>query len=369
MNLQLTPPDSTQLPWVKLASAQRVSPKSWLEVLERYQLSPHELLKENTALCEKTKALIGQISQPYVDAAFKWKEAGQNRHIITLDSPFYPALLKQLDSPPLVLFATGNLELLGQKQIAVVGSRRASHQGKRIANDFSLGLSNNGVVVTSGLAMGIDSAAHQGAMAGSTGTIAVMGTGPDKVYPAKNIKILNDINDNGGLSISEFFPGQGPKPWHFPRRNRIIAALSLGTLVVEAKIKSGTLITANLAADLGREVFAVPGNIFHAYSEGCHWLIQQGAKLVTTSNDILEEIEVYPEQISLGIDEQDEKSAANSLATDKLLASVDYDITAIDVIAQRNALSVSQAMASLLEYELRGLVAAVPGGYVKLRGK
>ena len=369
MSLQPIHPDSTLLPWVKFASALRVSPKSWLEVLERYQLSPPELLKEYAALCEKTKALIGQISQQHVDAAFNWKETGHSRHIITLDSPLYPELLKQLDSPPLVLFATGNLELLRKKQIAVVGSRRASHQGKRTANDFAQGLSNNGVVVTSGLAMGIDSAAHQGAMAGSTGTIAVMGTGPDKVYPAKNIKILTDINDNGGLSITEFFPGQGPKPWHFPRRNRIIAALSLGTLVVEAKIKSGTLITANLAADMGREVFAVPGNIFNAYSEGCHWLIQQGAKLVTTSNDILDEVGVYPEQISLGIDEQDEKSAANSLATDKLLASVDYDITAIDVIAQRNALSVSQAMASLLEYELRGLVAAVPGGYVKLRGK
>jgi DNA processing protein len=268
-----------------------------------------------------------------------------------------------------VLFATGNKAHLQKPQIAIVGSRRASLQGKRIANDIAFGLSSNGVVVTSGLAMGIDSAAHQGALSGSTGTIAVMGTGPEKIYPAKNSKLYEAINNDGGVSVTEFFPGQGPKPWHFPRRNRIIAALSLGTLVVEAKIKSGTLITANLAADMGREVFAVPGNIFHEYSEGCHWLIQQGAKLVTNINDILDEVGVQPEQLGLNVDEQNEKSTANSLATDKLLASVDYDITAIDVIAQRNALSVSQAMASLLEYELRGLVAAVPGGYVKLRGK
>ncbi len=369
MHLQSSHSDNAVLSWVKLASAQRVSPKVWLDTLAHYHLTPHELLSKNSALCEKTRTLISQVSQKYIDVAFKWQEAGENRHIITLDSSFYPELLKQLDSPPLVLFATGNLQLLQKKQIAVVGSRRATLQGKRIANDFSLDLSNKGIVITSGLAMGIDSAAHEGAMAGSAGTIAVMGTGPDKIYPPKNTTLLSKINNNGGVSITEYFPGQGPKPWHFPRRNRIIAALSLGTLVVEAKIKSGTLITANLAADMGRDVFAVPGNILHAYCEGCHWLIQQGAKLVTNSNDILNELGVHPEQFSLGIDELNEKSEANSLATDKLLASVDYDITAIDVIAQRNALSVSQVMASLLEYELRGLVTAVPGGYVKLRGK
>lgn len=369
MNSQLPLQNSEVNAWLALASAQRVSPKLWLEALERYQLTPYALANDSTTLPEDVKPLTAQISQPLIDAALKWCQADSNRHIISLSSSYYPTSLKQLDSPPLVLFATGDIQLLQKPQIAIVGSRRASLQGKRIANDIAFGLSNNGIAVTSGLAMGIDSAAHQGAMSGSTGTIAVMGTGPDKIYPAKNSKLYDLINREGGVTITEFFPGQGPKPWHFPRRNRIIAALSLGTLVIEAKIKSGTLITANLAADMGREVFAVPGSIFHAYSEGCHWLIQQGAKLVTNINDILVEIDVEPEQLGLNVDEQSEKSTANSLATDKLLASVDYDITAIDVIAQRNALSVSQAMASLLEYELRGLVAAVPGGYVKLRGK
>lgn len=361
--------DSEALAWIALASAQRVSPKLWLEALEKYQLSTVDLASNASTLPDNVKQLTSQISPSLVDAAQNWLRGSDNRHIIPLTSCSYPESLKQLDSPPLVLFATGNKAHLQKPQIAIVGSRRASLQGKRIANDIAFGLSSNGVVVTSGLAMGIDSAAHQGALSGSTGTIAVMGTGPEKIYPAKNSKLYEAINNDGGVSVTEFFPGQGPKPWHFPRRNRIIAALSLGTLVVEAKIKSGTLITANLAADMGREVFAVPGNIFHEYSEGCHWLIQQGAKLVTNINDILDEVGVQPEQLGLNVDEQNEKSAANSLATDKLLASVDYDITAIDVIAQRNALSVSQAMASLLEYELRGLVAAVPGGYVKLRGK
>ncbi|TKB02526.1 DNA-protecting protein DprA [Alteromonas portus] len=369
MNLKSFQTDSETLAWTALASAQGVSSKIWLQAIEYYQLSPEELALNTSSLPEDVKKLTDQISQPLIDAALKWNKMDENRHIIAYSSSYYPESLKQLDSPPLVLFATGNCTLLQSPQIAIVGSRRASLQGKRIANDIGFGLSEYGIVVTSGLAMGIDCAAHQGALSGSTGTIAVMGTGPEIVYPAKNSKLYETINDSGGVTVTEFFPGQGPKPWHFPRRNRIIAALSLGTLVVEAKIKSGTLITANLAADMGREVFAVPGNIFHAYSEGCHWLIQQGAKLVTNINDILDEIGVQPTQLGLNVDQQNEKSTANSLATDKLLASVDYDITAIDVIAQRNALSVSQAMASLLEYELRGLVAAVPGGYVKLRGK
>ena len=369
MNLKSSQTDSEILTWTALASAQGVSSKIWLQAIEHYQLSPEELALNASSLPEDVKKLTDQISQPFINAAFKWSQVDDNRHIITYTSSYFPESLKQLDSPPLVLFATGDRALLKSPQIAIVGSRRASLQGRRIASDIAFGLSECGIVVTSGLAMGIDSAAHQGAMSGNSGTIAVMGTGPEKVYPAKNSKLYEAINNDGGVTVTEFFPGQGPKPWHFPRRNRIIAALSLGTLVVEAKIKSGTLITANLAADMGREVFAVPGNIANAYAEGCHWLIQQGAKLVTNISDILDEVGVQPEQLGLNVDEQNEKSTANSLATDKLLASVDYDITAIDVIAQRNAISVSQAMASLLEYELRGLVAAVPGGYVKLRGK
>ncbi len=369
MSLQSSQLDSEALAWITLASAQSVSPKLWLKALEQYQLSSVELASNGLSLPDDIKQLTKNISPSLIDAATNWLQASNNRHIVPLSSAYYPELLRQLDSPPLVLFATGDKALFQKQQIAIVGARRASLQGKRIASDIALELSNNGIVVTSGLAMGIDSAAHQGALSGTTGTIAVMGTGPEKVYPAKNSKLYESINNDGGVTVTEFFPGQGPKPWHFPRRNRITAALSLGTLVVEAKIKSGTLITANLAADMGREVFAVPGNIANAYAEGCHWLIQQGAKLVTNISDILDEVGVQPEQLGLNVDEQNEKSTANSLATDKLLASVDYDITAIDVIAQRNALSVSQAMASLLEYELRGLVAAVPGGYVKLRGK
>ena len=356
------------LAWLNLASALSIPSKKWLDAIDASGKKPLDLYRHQSDF-PYIQALISKISPSLVERALKWLEREDNRSIISIDSPFYPKSVKQLSNPPLVLFVQGCKSLLCAPQIAIVGSRRASLQGKSIAENFAMTLSARGVTVTSGLASGIDGAAHRGSMKEMGGTIAVMGTGPDNCYPTTNLSLAKEIIEFQGLLVTEFFPGVGPKPWHFPRRNRIIAALSLGTLVVEAKIKSGTLITANLAADMGREVFAVPGNIYHAYSEGCHWLIQQGAKLVTNVNDILDEIGVQPEQLGLNVDQQNEKSTANSLATEKLLASVDYDITAIDVIAQRNAISVSQAMALLLEYELRGLVAAVPGGYVKLRGK
>ena len=356
------------LVWLSFASAHSIPSKKWLDAIEASGKTPLDLYLHQTDF-PFIQGLTSQVSPPRIDGALKWLEGAGNRFIISIDSPLYPNHIKQLSNPPLVLFVEGDSALLSAPQVAIVGSRRASLHGKSIAENFARDLSANGVTITSGIATGIDSAAHRGSMREMSCTIAVMGTGPDNCYPAKNLSLAREIVECQGALVTEFFPGVGPKPWHFPRRNRIIAALSLGTLVIEAKIKSGTLITANLAADMGREVFAVPGSIFHAYSEGCHWLIQQGAKLVTNINDILDEISFQPEQLGLDVNEPNEKSAANSLATDKLLASVDYDITAIDVIAQRNALSVSQAMASLLEYELRGLVAAVPGGYVKLRGK
>ncbi|GEA08970.1 DNA protecting protein DprA [Alteromonas sp. KUL42] len=360
---------ANDIAWLSLASAQRVATKHWLNVLSTLTLSPEQLTNSSQHHTSEVSTLFQQVSTSLVEKAMQWLKSESGRCLITIESPHYPSALKQLQNPPLVLFGLGDPTLLNSHQIAIVGSRRASHQGKQIAQSLARDLSVNGITITSGLAMGIDSAAHKGGLEGVGKTIAVVGTGPDKVYPAKNSLLLNEIVSDGGLCVSEFFPGQGPKQWHFPRRNRIIAALTLGTLVVEAKIRSGTLITANLAADLGKEVFAVPGSIFHAYSEGCHWLIQQGAKLVTNANDIFDEIAIRPQQLLIEVGDEDEKSKVNSLATDKLLASVDYDITAIDVIAQRNAKTVSEVMASLLEYELRGLVAAVPGGYVKLRGK
>ncbi|WP_375279042.1 DNA-processing protein DprA [Alteromonas australica] len=361
-----------QKAWLILASAVKVGAGKWLDAIDKLHLDAIEITKmhgEGNLQNPKLAELCQHINLQLVLRAEQWLAQSRSHHVVTITCEHYPRLLKQLKNPPLILFVLGNVTLLNAPQVAIVGSRNSSFQGRDIAKGFAEQLVNHGVVVTSGLATGIDASAHKGAMIQNAGTIAVMGTGPDKVYPTKNTALHQDIINANGACITEFFPGVTANPWHFPRRNRIIAAMTLGTLVVEAKIKSGTLITANLAADMGREVFAVPGSISHAYSEGCHWLIQQGAKLVTRVDDIFDEIAVQP-YAYLGKDNNiSEKSEVNNLATDKLLDSVDYDITAIDVIAQRCNMPVQQAMAELLEYELRGLVAAIPGGYVKLRGK
>lgn len=361
-----------QLAWLTLASAVNIPTGKWLDVLEMASQSVIALVEGYSKTNITTKvpeALAQSISLRLVERAKQWCARSSVHYIVTFGCELYPERLKLLSNPPLVLFVLGNVRALSLPQLAIVGSRRASHQGKRIATEFAQTLANNGITVTSGLASGIDAAAHTGGLVCDGGTVAVMGTGPDIIYPPRNSPLHSQIIKSGGACITEFFPGVSAKPWHFPRRNRIIAAMSLGTLVIEAKIKSGTLITANLAADMGREVFAVPGSIFHAYSEGCHWLIQQGAKLVTCVDDIFDEIVVSTGESECQSKALSKKSEVNNLATDKLLDSVDYDITAIDVIAQRCTSPVNEVMASLLEYELRGLVAAVPGGYIKLRGK
>ncbi|QJR82804.1 DNA-protecting protein DprA [Alteromonas pelagimontana] len=342
--------------------------------METYSLDILQLFSDDLSFLSKkdelqVQAAIGKIRDELVTRAETWLVQNEQHHIITFSSPAYPDALRQLPSPPLVLFVTGTLSRLQQPPLAIVGSRRATQQGLGIAKSFATELAFSGLNVISGMAAGIDAAAHQGAVAVEGRTIAVVGTGPDLVYPKRHQALHTQIIEQGGAVISEFWPGMPPRAQHFPRRNRIIAAMGIGTLVVEATIKSGTLITAKMAADLGKDVFAVPGNINNPMTQGCHYLIQQGAKLVTCLDDILEEFSHLTESSQQISAASGEKSEDESLATDKLLASVDYDVTAIDIIAERNALPVSDVLAALLEYELRGLVAAVPGGYVKLRGK
>ncbi|GEA09633.1 DNA-processing protein DprA [Alteromonas sp. KUL49] len=358
--------------WLTLASSDKVNAKQWLESIaytslpvERFVASLPELVLAKQLPNEFNDTL----SYHKVQQAKYWEASSPQHHIITYDDPNYPSVLKQLSQPPLVLFVTGNPCLLNRSQIAIVGSRNASLQGKENTRHFCRELVQQDIVITSGLALGIDGVAHDETLKMGGATIAVTATGPDSIYPKRHQRLANNIIDGGGALVTEFFPNTAPLSWHFPKRNRIIAALCMGTLVIEAKIKSGTLITAKLAADLGKEVFAVPGNILQPQSEGCHWLIQQGASLVTCVDDILSALPSYIWQPALIDVETTKKSEVNSLATDKLLDSVDYDITAIDVITERSAMPVQDAMAVLLEYELRGLVASVPGGYVKLRGK
>ena len=243
---------------------------------------------------ETARALLADdpVREQDIQAALAWLHAGDDRHILALDDPRYPAALLDLPDAPLLIYARGSLAALQPAAVAIVGSRRASHEGLRNAQALAEALARRGIVVTSGLAEGIDAAAHQGALegapAGQASTIAVTGAGIDRIYPAHHLPLARRMLEQGGLVLSEQPLGSAPMRANFPRRNRMIAALSRGTLVVEAALRSGSLITARQAAELGREVMAVPGSIHNPLSHGCHHLIRDGATLIETVDDILQ---------------------------------------------------------------------------------
>jgi len=252
----------------------------------------------------------------------------------------------------------------------MVGSRNASIAGREIAHKFAEELASK-FVVTSGLAIGIDAQAHLGALYAGGYTIAVVATGLDLTYPARHKKLQKDIIENNGLIISEFAPGVAPRAGHFPKRNRLISGLSLGVVVVEASLKSGSLITARCALEQDREVFAVPSSIYNVQAKGCHWLIKQGAKLVEETADIVEEFEdISTVGLHLSKNKVDdnvtEKSDKQGLCNDPMLASVGYEITPVDLVVSRSNLPVDVVLTRLTVLELSGLVSAVPGGYLKL---
>jgi len=282
--------------------------------------------------------------------------------IITSVCPSYPDLLRQISDPPPVLFVSGRVGLLNNPQIAVVGSRKPSPGGQQNAKQFGQQLSQHGLVVTSGLAYGIDAAAHQGALSASAPTIAVLGSGLDNIYPRRHQHLARCIGENGVL-LSEWAPTTAPLSHHFPRRNRIISGLSLATLVIEASERSGSLITAKLALEQGREVMAVPGAIQNPMAAGCNRLIQEGATLVSGAQDVLNNLNgfllVSPVQTS-----HLPTSAKPKLdpCQNKVLYSVDYDPTLIDSIVVQSGLTIEQVSSILLALELLGHVSSAPGG-------
>ncbi len=291
--------------------------------------------------------------------------------VIAYDDPRYPELLKEIYDPPLVLFTRGNVDLLSLPKIALVGSRNATFAGREVAHKFAGELTTQ-FVVTSGLALGVDAQAHLGALSQEGYTIAVVATGLDITYPARHKKLQKDIIENNGLIVSEFAPGIAPKAGHFPKRNRLISGLSLGVLVVEASLKSGSLITARCALEQGREVFAVPSSIYNMQAKGCHWLIKQGAKLVEDIADIVEEFEdLSIDSLNLNRNKEKENSSEKitqqDLCNDPMLASVGYEITPVDIVVSRSKLPIDVVLTRLTVLELKGFVSAVPGGYLKIK--
>lgn len=284
-----------------------------------------------------------------------------NAYIVTLADSAYPKRLLEISNPPAVLYAIGNLHWLNHPSIAIVGSRSATPQGEKNAEEFAASLCNSGLCVVSGMALGIDGAAHRGAIKANSATIAVVGTGLDIVYPARHRDLAHKIAERG-LIISEFPLGTPSKAQNFPRRNRLISGLSLGCLVVEANLDSGSLITARLAAEQGREVFAIPGSIHSPVAKGCHQLIKQGAKLVETTQDILEELKDLLSTISpIGLFSHSIENADSSSEHNTVLVSMGFDAITFDVLQQRTTLTTEALSAMLMLLELEGKVTTVAG--------
>ncbi len=303
-----------------------------------------------------------------VERDLAWLEQPDN-HLLALDDSRYPPLLRQLAYPPPLLFAHGLLDSLSAPQLAIVGTRNPTPQGRETARQFAAHLAEGGLTITSGLALGIDAAAHQGALSGGGWTVAVTGTSLERVYPAKHRDLAHAIAASGAL-VSEFPTGTPALAENFPRRNRLISGLSLGVLVVEAAVQSGSLITARLALEQGREVFAIPGSIHNPLAKGCHALIRQGAKLVETAADILEEL--GPLAAAGGCAPLETAATSADTPPDpeyrQLLEAMGDAPAAVDFLVERCGLTAEVVSSMLLILELQGYVAAVPGGrYCRLR--
>ena len=289
-----------------------------------------------------------------VDATMRWLER-PGCDLLAINDPRYPQTLKQISDPPAVLYAQGRLELLQNPAFAIVGSRNATHQGVEDAHAFAHALSESGLTIVSGLALGIDAAAHRGGLAGKSSSIAVMGTGPDLIYPRRNAELARALAGDGCL-LSEFPVGMKSLPRNFPRRNRLISGLSRGVLVVEAALPSGSLITARQALDQDRDVFAIPGSIHSPLSKGCHWLIKEGAKLVEEADDILMELGLIAPRTSLAT------AGIQPDVVDPILEALGFAPATVDQLAQRTGLDAATLAAQLARLEIEASVVALPGG-------
>jgi len=298
-----------------------------------------------------------------------WLRGGPRRQVITLGDGAYPPRLLQAADPPLLLYVEGDPAWLAAPSVAVVGSRAPTPQGLAHARSFAQQLSRRGLAVVSGLALGVDAAAHEGALEGQAqggaATVAVVGTGPDIAYPRRHQALAARVGAAGAL-VSEFAPGTPALPEHFPQRNRIIAALAQGTLVVEAALRSGSLITARLAVEAGREVFAIPGSIHSPQSQGCHALIRQGAALVESADEVADLLLALPAAREAAADPAPDD--ATPPPDEPLLAALGHDPTHLDALQARTGWSTAELLARLLELELEGRVSRLPGGLYQRTG-
>ena len=346
--------------WLQLSLTPGLGPASLRAMLREFGLPEAILQRKRAELATfASRQALDALDSPEVRDAvgrsLEWA-AAPGRAIVTLADDAYPRPLLEIADPPALLYAEGRTDLLSRPALAIVGSRNASAQGESNAERFARALSDAGLTIVSGLALGIDAAAHRGGLAGASSTIAVLGTGIDVVYPRRNAELAAEIARRG-LVLSEFAPGTAPAAHNFPRRNRLISGLAQGCLVVEAALASGSLITARAAADQGREVFSIPGSIHSPLSKGCHALIKSGAKLVESAEDVLAELGGFRPGASVST-----LAAAPEPAQAGLLQFMGHDPVDVDSLCSRAGLSAEQVSSELLRLELDGRVAALPGG-------
>lgn len=348
------------MPWLRLTLVPHVPPRLQLRLLRVYGTPQRILVASQAELARHVgaavaEALTGGPLPRTLEAAVRWLDENPAHQLLALDDPRYPQSLLNIADPPMVLYVNGRIDLLNAPSIAIVGSRNATPRGIRDAEEFAFALSQAGLCVVSGMALGIDAAAHRGGLAGRGSSVAVLGTGADIVYPARNRDLAHELARTGIL-VTEFPPSTPSVAGNFPRRNRLISGLSRGVLVVEAAQSSGSLITAREAADQGRDVFAIPGSIHSPLSKGCHELIRQGAKLVERAEDVLAE---------LGWDGNPPCSTPHEEMSpaEELLAVIPHEPVCLDQLAVDTGLPAASIAARLSQLEVDGRIVALPGGW------
>lgn len=357
-------------PWLRLVHAPGVGPARSRELLARFGdaaaifAAPRAALRD-AGLTDAAIAVLHADAEPDGVARDRAWAAGGDRHLLALDDARYPARLAAIADPPPLLYVQGDPEVLAWPALAIVGTRHPTPAGRDTARDFARHLAGAGLIVTSGLALGIDGAAHEGALAAGAPTVAVAGTGLDRVYPARHADLARQIAASGAL-VSELPIGTRPSREAFPRRNRILSGLSVGTLVVEAAVRSGALITARLALDQGREVFAIPGSIHNPVARGCHRLIRQGAKLVETGDDVLEELAPFVGEAvataTASAPADPPAAAGDDPEYARLMACLDWEPRGVDELAACSGLEPGAVASMLLRLELDGRIRVAPGG-------
>ncbi|MGD8587471.1 MAG: DNA-processing protein DprA [Chromatiales bacterium] len=355
--------------WLLVSQAPGIGSRTFQRLLSRFD-RPENILDappqqlQAAGLRQDGIDFLQRADRQSIQPSLAWLEQ-PDHYLVTLQDPVYPPLLAQIPDPPPLLFVQGQLELLQRPQLAIVGSRNPTPSGIANAKDFSAYLAGAGLTITSGLAVGIDGAAHQGALNRGT-SIAVTGTGLDRVYPANHRNLAHELAEQGAL-VSEYPPGTPPKAENFPRRNRIISGLSVGVLVVEATLHSGSLITARLALEQGREVFAIPGSIHNPQARGCHRLIREGAKLVESAQDIFDELGALFGSLLELPKESGQLPSPATVGLDpeytQLIEAMGFDPISVDELIVRTGLTPEAVSSMLLLLELDGYVSSAPGGY------